>query len=114
MIFTQDTHDSDYLETREGQKLPIAHCIKDTRGWRICKQLLPYTLMAEIFEKPSFGCPALVEEVKDYDRLVLMGLCTDICVISNAILLKAHYPEKKSSSTAPAALALPRRPMIWL
>lgn len=95
LIFTQDTHDSDYLETREGQKLPIAHCIKDTRGWRICKQLLPYTLMAEIFEKPSFGCPALIEEVKDYDRLVLMGLCTDICVVSNAILLKAHYPEKE-------------------
>ena len=68
---------------------------QDTRGWRICKQLLPYTLMAEIFEKPSFGCPALVDEVKDYDRLVLMGLCTDICVVSNAILLKAHYPEKE-------------------
>ena len=95
LIFTQDTHGSDYRETREGQKLPIAHCIKDTRGWRITKQLLPYTLMAEIFEKPSFGCPDLVDEVKDYDRLVLMGLCTDICVISNAILLKAHYPEKE-------------------
>ena len=58
LIFTQDTHDEAYSETQEGRKLPVPHCLKDTRGWRICKQLLPYTLMAEIFEKPSFGCPA--------------------------------------------------------
>ena len=68
---------------------------QDTRGWRICKQLLPYTMWATILEKPSFGCPALVDEVRDYDRLVLMGLCTDICVIANAMLLKAFYPEKE-------------------
>ncbi len=74
LIFTQDTHGEDYSETQEGRKLPIPHCIKDTRGWRICKQLLPYTMWATILEKPSFGCPALVDEVRDYDRLVLMGL----------------------------------------
>lgn len=95
LIFTQDTHDEAYSETQEGRKLPVPHCLKDTRGWRICKQLLPYTMWATILEKPSFGCPALVDEVRDYDRLVLMGLCTDICVIANAMLLKAFYPEKE-------------------
>lgn len=95
IVFTQDTHDAAYLDTQEGKKLPVPHCIKDTKGWQICKQLLPYTLFATILEKPTFGCPDLVPEVADYDRLVLMGVCTDICVISNALLLKAFYPEKE-------------------
>lgn len=95
LIFTQDTHHEDYLDTQEGKKLPIPHCIKGTRGWNICRQLLPYTLSAVMLEKPTFGCPSLIAEVEDYDRIVLMGLCTDICVISNALLLKAFYPEKQ-------------------
>ncbi len=95
IIFTQDTHGENYLDTQEGKKLPIPHCIKNTRGWNICRQLLPYTLYAAVLEKPTFGCPALVPETADYDRIVLMGLCTDICVISNALLLKAFYPEKQ-------------------
>lgn len=94
LIFTQDTHGEDYSETQEGRKLPIPHCIKDTRGWRICKQLLPYTMWATILEKPSFGCPDLVDEVRDYDRLVLMGLCTDICVIANAMMLKSFIRKR--------------------
>jgi nicotinamidase-related amidase len=94
IIFTQDTHGDDYLETQEGQKLPVPHCIKDTHGWQICRQLLPYTLFATVLEKPTFGCTALINETAEYDTLVLMGLCTDICVISNAILLKTFYPEK--------------------
>lgn len=94
-IFTQDTHGEDYLETQEGRKLPVPHCIRDSRGWQICPALLPYTLMATILEKPTFGCTQLVEEAAPYDRLVLMGLCTDICVISNAMLLKAYFPEKE-------------------
>lgn len=95
IIFTQDTHDENYLFTQEGKKLPVPHCIKDTKGWQICKQLLPYTLFATVLEKPTFGCISLPDEVADYDRIVLMGLCTDICVISNAMLLKAFYPEKE-------------------
>lgn len=95
LIFTQDTHHEDYLDTQEGKKLPVPHCIKGTRGWNICRQLLPYTLSAVMLEKPTFGCPGLIAEVEDYDRIVLMGLCTDICVISNALLLKAFYPEKQ-------------------
>ena len=94
-IFTQDTHGADYLDTQEGRKLPVPHCIRDTHGWQICRALLPYTLMAPVLEKPTFGCTQLVEEAAPYDRLVLMGLCTDICVISNAMLLKAYFPEKE-------------------
>ena len=95
MIFTQDTHGENYLDTQEGQKLPVPHCIKDTKGWNICRQLLPYTLFATILEKPTFGSTDLIAETAEYDRIVLMGVCTDICVISNAMLLKAFYPEKE-------------------
>lgn len=95
LYFTMDTHDEDYLDTPEGHKLPVPHCIKGTKGWNICKTLLPYTLFATIIEKPTFGCTALVPDMADYDRIVLMGLCTDICVISNAMLLKAFYPDKE-------------------
>ncbi|EHM37980.1 cysteine hydrolase family protein [Anaeroglobus geminatus] len=94
LIFTQDTHDPDYLKTQEGKKLPVPHCLKDSRGWNICPTLLPYTMTADIYEKPSFGCPDLVAAVKDYEVITLMGLCTDICVITNAFLLKSWYPEK--------------------
>jgi nicotinamidase/pyrazinamidase len=93
-IFTQDTHTEDYLTTQEGKNLPVPHCIKDTHGWNICRDLMPYTLLAEVLEKPTFGCTALIDAVADYDDILLMGLCTDICVISNALLLKAFYPEK--------------------
>lgn len=95
LIFTQDTHGENYLDTQEGQKLPVPHCIKDTKGWNICRHLLPYTLFATILEKPTFGSTDLIAETAEYDRIVLMGVCTDICVISNAMLLKAFYPEKE-------------------
>lgn len=95
LIFTQDTHGENYLDTQEGQKLPVPHCIKDTKGWNICRQLLPYTLFATILEKPTFGSTDLIAETAEYDRIVLMGVCTDICVMSNAMLLKAFYPEKE-------------------
>lgn len=95
LIFTQDTHGENYLDTQEGQKLPVPHCIKDTKGWNICRQLLPYTLFSTILEKPTFGSTDLIAETAEYDRIVLMGVCTDICVISNAMLLKAFYPEKE-------------------
>jgi len=95
LIFTQDTHGENYLDTQEGQKLPVPHCIKDTKGWNICRQLLPYTLFATILEKPTFGSTDLIAETAEYDRIVLMGVCTDICVISNAMLLKTFYPEKE-------------------
>lgn len=93
MIFTKDTHDSSYLDTAEGKKLPVEHCIKGTKGWEIHESLLAF--QGKTVEKPSFGSITLPELVKDYDRIEMIGLCTDICVISNAILLKAFYPEKE-------------------
>ena len=95
IIFTQDTHQKNYLETSEGKKLPVEHCIKPQKGWEICPSLIPYAKNATVIEKPTFGSTALPDAVKDADEIMLVGLCTDICVISNALLLKAFYPEKK-------------------
>ncbi|MDO4265689.1 MAG: isochorismatase family cysteine hydrolase [Eubacteriales bacterium] len=98
IIFTQDTHGDDYLSTQEGRKLPVAHCIKGTPGWEICDALLPYA--EKCVEKPTFGSVELMKLCADYDAFELCGLCTDICVISNAMLLKAYYPEKEVSVDA--------------
>jgi|GEM_PF-486516 len=94
LIFTQDTHTPAYLATQEGRHLPVEHCIKPSNGWEICPSLAAYAAKAVCIEKPAFGSTKLAEAVKDYDEITLVGLCTDICVISNALLLKAFYPEK--------------------
>ena len=94
VIFTRDTHGNDYLQTQEGTKLPVPHCIRDTQGWEICPELLPYAY--EIIDKPTFGSVALADLLANLDKenkideIELLGLCTDICVISNAMLLKAR------------------------
>lgn len=97
--FTRDTHAEDYLDTQEGKHLPVRHCIKDTEGWQICDALLPFAEHASVIDKPSFGsvelCETLAREhqADPIEKIVLVGLCTDICVISNAMLLKAYLPE---------------------
>lgn len=97
VIFTRDTHFEDYLQTQEGTKLPVPHCIKDTAGWQICDELLPYA--ETIIDKVTFGSMALPQLIKEYgepiDEIELCGLCTDICVISNAMILKASFPEAR-------------------
>lgn len=95
LIFTQDTHTADYLASAEGKKLPVPHCIKPQKGWEICPALAPYAKEAVVIEKGTFGSTALPETVRDCDEILLLGLCTDICVISNALLLKAFYPGKR-------------------
>ncbi len=92
VIFTKDTHYSNYLETAEGKNLPVEHCIKGSNGWEIIPALNKYA--QNVIEKNTFGSTILPEKVKEYDDIELVGLCTDICVISNALLLKAHFPEK--------------------
>ena len=77
------------------RQLPVKHCIKPTKGWEICDALKEYAGRAAVIEKPTFGSTELPAAVKDADDITLVGLCTDICVISNALLLKAFYPEKK-------------------
>ena len=93
VVFTMDTHFDNYLDTLEGKNLPVVHCIKGTNGWELCPELAGS--LGKRFEKPTFGCEELGAYVKNgaYDFVELLGLCTDICVISNAILVKAAAPE---------------------
>ena len=101
LIFTMDTHGTDYLATQEGKKLPVEHCIRGTAGWQIADALQPFVReAAAILEKPTFGATALPTVLADYDEIEFVGLCTDICVISNALLAKAFYPEKRISVDA--------------
>ncbi len=96
IIFTKDTHTDDYLNTREGKRLPVPHCIKGTYGWEICDELKEYSVGKKIIDKPTFGSLELIEYLKekgDIESVTLLGLCTDICVISNAMLVKAAFPE---------------------
>ena len=96
LVFTMDTHGADYLQTQEGQKLPVEHCIRGTAGWQIADALQPFVReAAAVIEKPTFGATALPAALADYDEIEFVGLCTDICVISNALLAKAFYPEKR-------------------
>ncbi|MGN0594764.1 MAG: cysteine hydrolase family protein, partial [Hominimerdicola sp.] len=89
IIFTRDTHNDDYLDTPEGKKLPVAHCIKDSYGWQISDKL--DTTGCEIIDKPTFGWTKWNE--KEFENIEIVGLCTDICVVSNALILKAQFPE---------------------
>lgn len=94
IIFTRDTHGEDYLDTAEGKKLPVRHCIKGTQGWQISSAF--DTEGCEIIDKPTFGSYELAERVAETENLEgveLIGLCTDICVISNAMLIKARLYE---------------------
>ncbi len=93
IVFTRDTHGENYLKTQEGQNLPVVHCIKNTEGWQIVEGLKEP--QDKVFDKPTFGSVELANYVRtgDYDRVELVGVCTDICVVSNAILIKAFSPE---------------------
>jgi nicotinamidase-related amidase len=95
IVFTRDTHHGDYLDTQEGRKLPVPHCIEGTEGWQISDELSELVSGRKIFDKPTFGSLELMDYVReqDYQEVVLLGLCTDICVISNAMLIKAAMPE---------------------
>ena len=95
VIFTRDTHFENYMTTQEGKNLPIPHCIKDSEGWQICEELKPYASI--LVDKPTFGSMALPDTIRGFhdtvESIELCGLCTDICVISNAMILKAAFPE---------------------
>ena len=97
VIFTRDTHNEEYLKTNEGKHLPVEHCIKGSWGWEIIDELKPY--VKKVIDKPAFGSTELVEylKTKNYDSFELCGLCTDICVVSNALLIKANFYEAEVS-----------------
>lgn len=94
VIFTRDTHGPNYLKTQEGRKLPVEHCIHGTPGWQICGELQPFA--RDVVDKLSFGSialPRLLAQNGTPEEITLCGLCTDICVISNAMILKSAFPE---------------------
>lgn len=101
VIFTQDTHEKDYLTTQEGHLLPVVHCLRGSDGWRLVPQLeaVRVARQSEVYLKTTFGSTALAESLlvrhcqNLIDSVELIGLCTDICVVSNALLIKAFLPE---------------------
>ena len=95
VLFTRDTHFADYMDTQEGKNLPVPHCIKDTDGWRIRRELDALRKTPAI-DKITFGSKDLVDILKgepSIESITFVGLCTDICVISNVMLVKAFFPE---------------------
>lgn len=112
LLFTQDTHDSHYLETHEGKNLPVPHCVEGTEGWALAPALEPYAAQGRTLPKPTFGSTALVELIRPVSQgdganldIELCGVCTDICVVSNALLLRAFFPEARLSLHADACAA---------
>jgi len=95
VLFTRDTHFDNYMETQEGSNLPVPHCIKGTDGWQIRPELEKIR-KTEAIDKLTFGSKDLVEVLKQEEKIeeiTFVGLCTDICVISNVMVVKAFYPE---------------------
>lgn len=94
LFFTRDTHGEDYLKTREGINLPVVHCLSKSEGWEVVEELKTFLPLSKQAEKDNFGYllwkKALGESVQEIE---LVGVCTDICVISNALILRALYPE---------------------
>ncbi|MDR1571074.1 MAG: cysteine hydrolase [Clostridiales Family XIII bacterium] len=101
VLFTYDTHGEGYLDTQEGRRLPVAHCVEGTRGWRLPDELedTRFRTGGKAFTKNTFGARGLAEylgaedAVSPVESVELVGLCTDVCVISNALLIKAFLPE---------------------
>ncbi|MBP3677389.1 MAG: cysteine hydrolase [Agathobacter sp.] len=98
VLFTRDTHGHEYMSTQEGQNLPVPHCIKGTEGWEIRAELEALRT-TEAIDKVTFGSSELpnkllaMNEVEPIESITFVGLCTDICVISNVMVTKAFLPE---------------------
>lgn len=92
VYFTQDTHYEDYLASKEGKHLPVSHCIKGTEGWELINELRPYSTPMNTYDKPTFGSTFLAMELHRcyYDEIYFVGVCTGICVITNAVLSKTY------------------------
>ena len=98
VFFTRDTHGENYMETQEGRLLPVPHCLEGSDGWQIVDELREFATKENTLDKPSFGSlelPKWVYKMTDgnFDEMEFCGVCTDICVISNAMIMKAAYPE---------------------
>ncbi len=92
VVFTLDTHFANYLDTLEGKKLPVSHCIKDTEGWKLYPSLEQYP--GKRYEKSTFGCVSMARDLEkcEYERIEFVGVCTDVCVIANALIMRTVFP----------------------
>lgn len=125
VVYTRDTHGSDYAETQEGKKLPVPHCIKNTWGWQIVDELNPKTLVENgvmarklwyLTDKPTFGyvdiwsggvfANLVKSNGQENIEVTFCGTCTDICVVSNALIVKSIYPEMTVNVKADACAGL--------
>lgn len=101
VIFTRDTHQDNYMETQEGKYLPVPHCIQGSEGWQLMEPLeeIRAAQNLPVYDKVTFGCPELARDLvrtneqEPITSIELIGVCTDICVVSNALVIKAHLPE---------------------
>jgi len=97
VVYTLDTHQENYMETQEGKKLPVPHCIKGSEGWGLCEELKPILSGVKAYEKPCFGSMELAkyleENSKEIKSIEICGLVSNICVLSNAVLAKTAAPE---------------------
>lgn len=103
IVYTRDTHYADYMDTNEGKHLPVPHCIIDTEGWELVPEIINEESAIAIFNKETFGKYNIADdllqvardawETTEIDSIEIVGLCTDICVVSNALILKANFPE---------------------
>lgn len=97
VILTRDTHTSNYLKTAEGKSLPVEHCIQGSSGWEIVDKIAGEAAKKKdnrIINKPTFGLPySFAWNLEEYSSVEIVGTCTDICVVSNALILKALYPD---------------------
>lgn len=98
VLFTRDTHEENYMETQEGHNLPVPHCIRGTEGWQLAPAIAEFC-EGNCIDKPTFGSVELGQMLKELneeeplEKITFVGLCTDICVISNAMITKAYLPE---------------------
>lgn len=109
VLFTQDTHYKEYLETQEGRNLPVMHCELGTDGWQIVSDLREYSFNGSSAHKETFGFLGWADPrwgLADTDEIVFVGTCTDICVVSNALIIKALFPEKKLTVLAKGCAGL--------
>ena len=97
VVHTMDTHGEDYLNTFEGKNLPVKHCIDGTDGWELISELKNLLPEKHQIRKPTFGSLSLIREYQkeNFSEIELCGVCTDICVVSNALLLRAAFPNTK-------------------
>ena len=113
VVYTRDTHGENYLDTAEGKKLPVVHCVRGTAGWQLHPQVeaAGAEKTVGIIDKPTFGSVELCSfaAAGQYDAIELVGLCTDICVVSNALLLKASFPENRISVDASCCAGVTRQ-----